>query len=118
MDYAWDETHVNIYVKEGTNLKRLEHFFNVMGTDYLGPGIIKKLESHGFNCVERIYKLKKTDLLKIEGFQDKSADKLLESIRETFSKERPLSVCLCLDDFWRKHGFQATEIGRGVWAIW
>lgn len=92
MDYAWDETHVNIYVKEGTNQKRLEHFFNVMGTDYLGPGIIKKLESHGFNCVERIYKLKKTDLLKIEGFQDKSADKLLESIRETFSKERPLSV--------------------------
>jgi DNA ligase (NAD+) len=75
------------------NQEALEHFvskgaLNIVG---LGPKILEALIQNGL--VKRpsdLFRLKKTDLLGLEGFQDKSAEKLIGSIQK--SKDCKLSA--------------------------
>lgn len=77
------------------NLEALEHFvakggMNIVG---LGPRILEQLVSSGL--VKRysdLYRLKESDLLELEGFQEKSAAKLVASIQQ--SKGTKLSALL------------------------
>ncbi|MGZ3654876.1 MAG: NAD-dependent DNA ligase LigA [Bdellovibrionota bacterium] len=77
------------------NLEALEHFvakgaMNVVG---LGPSILEKLVQSGH--VKRpsdLYTLKTSDLLQLEGFQERSAEKLIASIQA--SKDCKLSSLL------------------------
>ncbi len=74
------------------NLEALEHFvskgaMNIVG---LGPRILEQLVQEGLvHRPSDLYKVKAADLLKLEGYQDKSAEKLVASIQK--SKIRKLS---------------------------
>lgn len=74
---------------------RLSHFASrdAMNISGLGESIIEKLYDHALiKDVADIYGLKKDDLLELEGFQEKSATKLLEAIQQskTMSADRLL----------------------------
>jgi DNA ligase (NAD+) len=74
------------------NLGALEHFvgkgrMNIVG---LGPKILEQLVSEGLvNSYSDLYRLTDKELLKLEGFQEKSAQKLVQSINK--SKQAKLS---------------------------
>ena len=67
-------------------IRSLEYFASksAMNIEGLGPSIISKLVSKSLikNFAD-IYKLKTTELLQIEGFKEKSANNLIESISES-----------------------------------
>ncbi|UCE74053.1 MAG: hypothetical protein JSV56_13705, partial [Methanomassiliicoccales archaeon] len=72
--------------------RRLGHFAarNAMDIEHLGPETIDKLLDSGLiKGLEDLYALKKEDILKLEGFEEKSADNLLKAIED--SKTRELS---------------------------
>ncbi|UCG68981.1 MAG: NAD-dependent DNA ligase LigA [Thermoplasmata archaeon] len=72
--------------------RRLGHFAarSAMDIEHLGPETIDKLlESGLLKGLEDLYSLKKEDILKLEGFEEKSADNLLKAIEN--SKTRELS---------------------------
>jgi DNA ligase (NAD+) len=77
------------------NLGALEHFvgkgrMNIVG---LGPKILEQLVAEGLvKSYSDLYRLTDRELLKLEGFQEKSAQKLIQSI--TKSKQAKLSSFL------------------------
>ena len=69
---------------------RLKYFAsrNAMDIDHLGEQTIDKLIEEGsVDNIADLYKLKKEDILKLEGFKDKSADKLIDSIEKSKSQD-------------------------------
>ena len=60
-----------------------------MDIEFLGRETIEKLIQEGLvSCVSDIYNLRKSDILQLEGFKEKSANNLLEAIEQ--SKDRGL----------------------------
>jgi DNA ligase (NAD+) len=73
-------------------VRNIEHFVSRSTLDIVGLGIkiVEQLVSAGLvKNVADLYSLKKPDLLELEGFADKKADNLIESIQR--SKQNPLS---------------------------
>jgi DNA ligase (NAD+) len=66
------------------NLEALEHFVKAMNIMGLGPRILEQLVSHGLvKRASDLYLVKETDLLELEGFQARSAEKLVAAIQKT-----------------------------------
>jgi NAD-dependent DNA ligase len=66
-------------------LKNLQYFFEILGVENLGPGILKKLIENGYDSFEKIIELETEDLLKIEGFQEVLAQKIVQNIQSVVS---------------------------------
>jgi len=65
---------------------RLQHFVskNAMDIDGLGEKLVKQFVNENLlKTVDDIFKLQKEDLIKLEGMGEKSAEKLLESIKRS-----------------------------------
>ena len=80
---------INPYCK-ATKLQNIIHFVSkeAMNIKGLGEQTIKTLvEKEMIEDVSDIYKLKKEDILKLEGFKEKSAENLLKAIKQ--SKKNP-----------------------------
>lgn len=72
-------------------IRNVEHFVSRGAMDIVGLGIkiVEQLIEAGLvKDVADLYRLKKEDLLKLDGFAEKKAENLLQAIRE--SKNRPL----------------------------
>jgi len=92
VEIGWNETEVELITLEETEdqkLKQLISFFEIMEVDNMGEGIVKQFFDNGFNTVEKILSMTKDDMLELEKFGDKKADKLLQSIED--KKNIPLS---------------------------
>ncbi len=73
-------------------VRNLEHFVSRGAMDIVGLGIkivVQLVESGLVRDVADLYTLKKEDLLRLEGFAEKKADNLLQSIEN--SRQRPLA---------------------------
>jgi NAD-dependent DNA ligase len=86
-EYVWNETHVDVMLKDATGNavvleKNITGFFKGIEVDGMGPGSVDKLIAAGFDSVPKILRMEKADFLKVEGFQDKTATKLMEGIRD------------------------------------
>ncbi len=76
-------------------VRNIIHFASrdAMDIEGLGPAIVVQLvENNLISCVSDLYKLKKEDLMSLEGFKDKSSENLINAISK--SKERGLSRLL------------------------
>ena len=85
-DYVWNDTHVDIMLADATDdatvlSKNIAGFFKGIEVDGLGPKNVDKMISAGHDSVPKILQMTKEDFLKVEGFQEKTATKLLEGIR-------------------------------------
>jgi len=105
-EYKWNETHVDIFVKKQENAKdninlqidakTLEHFVKKMDIKFIAAGTIKKLMEANVNTIPKLLKLSIVDLMKIEGFQKTSAEKVYNSIQESI-KRVSTDTKLCVD---------------------
>jgi NAD-dependent DNA ligase len=91
VDYIWNDTHVDVMLADATGdatvlEKNITGFFKGIKVDGLGPGNVEKMIKAGHDSVPKILKMTKEDFLKVEGFQEKTAQKLSEGIREAVSK--------------------------------
>jgi len=105
-DYKWNDTHVDIIkIGEDRNadfdMKNIVYFMKTAEVDNMGPGNITKIYNAGFHDIKSILKIKKEDLLKIEGFKGKSADNILKSLEKVKDLD-----CLVLMD-------ASNMLGRG-----
>ena len=94
--YYWNETKVDAIAENMKELpeyqmKQLYQFFTVLDVDGMKKGTIERLMSAGFDTISLILDLKVENLLPVEGFQLKSATKLVENIQGRILKvEHPL----------------------------
>jgi len=79
---SWDENRVELICTSndcsGRLISKIEHFFLSIGVEEFGRPTIESLYKDGYNTVERILNITKSELILLEGFGDTSADIILE----------------------------------------
>jgi NAD-dependent DNA ligase len=50
--------------------------------DYMGPGNIEKIYNAGYDTINKIINIKKEELLRIDGFKDKSAENIIGALKK------------------------------------
>ena len=86
IEWTWNSTNVDIVSTELNSkeilIKNIYYFFSSLDTKGLGEKVAEKLVDAGFNSVLKILKATETDFIKVEGFKEKSASNLVQSIKK------------------------------------
>lgn len=85
IEYSWNDTHVDIVIKEKDDNKlvikrQIIHFFKGLNIDGLGEKTIEKIFDNGFTTISSILFITENDLKTIEGIQDKLAKRIFSSL--------------------------------------
>ena len=85
--YKWTDTHIDIILDEdGKNkeqdIKSYTYFMSKLDVGLVKESTIKKLYENGFDTLEKILKIKVDELVSLEGFQLKSATKIVENFEK------------------------------------
>lgn len=108
--YVWTKTGVDIAldeqdVSDELRLKKLEYFFDKIDVVGLSAGNVKKMFDSGLKTVKKILWANKEDLLKVDGFKEKMAVKILTALQE----RRGNLDCVTVMD-------ASNTLGRGIGA--
>ena len=107
-EYSWTESGVDIVLTNiGDNVvvreKNITMFFKSLEVDGLGEGNVKKLIKAGFDRVSKILAMSKPDFEKVEGFKEKTAEKLSVGIKEKVTKASLIDIMVA-----------SNTLGRGI----
>ena len=87
--FEWDENEVHIKavdvsegVMAGMRIKFFAKFFAKMDIKHVSRATVSKLYHHGFDTLLKILSATEKDLVKIDGIQKKSAERIVKNIRE------------------------------------
>jgi DNA ligase (NAD+) len=85
--YRWTETHVDIILEESAEdetvlLKQITYFFDVLDVDGMSAGNTQRMINAGFDTLPKIILMEKNDFLQVDGFKQKMATKVYESIKD------------------------------------
>ena len=111
-NWKWNETKVdailiNAEKNEVVLQKNIMRFFKILDVAGFGPGNIKRvMKTH--NSISKILNMSVDDFIQIEGFQQKSATKLYNSIQEKM-KEATLSTFMIASNLFGR-GFAKNRI--------
>lgn len=107
--WDWNDTHVDIVLKDkaaaaDVQLKRMEYFAATLEMKGVGPGVIARLYENGVNTIKKMLNATEADLLKMDGFQKKSAEKTVAEIRAAVAKADCLTFMHASNLFGRSLG--------------
>ena len=113
--YRWNDTHVDIILENVTGNetvleKQIAAFFKGIEVDGLGPGNVKKIIKAGYNSVPKILRMTEADLLKVEGFQQKTAKKLFDGIHAKIDQASLTTLMTASQQFGRGFGHEVVEL--------
>jgi len=89
--YEWNKTHIDIIATfEGNNrdhdIKTIVFFMKSLEIKGVNIGIISKLYDNNYRTIKEIINITKKDLLEIDGFKEKSAENLIEALKDIRNK--------------------------------
>jgi len=89
--YKWNKTMIDIIADLDTknrehDIKSFGFFMKSLNIKGVGDGIITKLYDNSYDTLAKIIHIKKEDVLKIEGFKEKSAKNLIDALSEVMKK--------------------------------
>jgi NAD-dependent DNA ligase len=85
--FKWNDTHVDVMLEdlesdETVKEKNITGFFRGIGVEGLSSGNVARIIKAGYDTVPKIIKMGVNELLQVEGFKDKTANKLYIGIKE------------------------------------
>ena len=87
--WHWNETEVDIISNDMESdelkIKNLQFFFSTLNTKGMGEKNVENIYNSGLNTIEKILKASESDLLKIEGFKEKTSSNLILAIKESLT---------------------------------
>ena len=91
LKYKWNKTHKDFVLEDPEDnkiviLKTLEAFFVKLDVAGLGRGNIKRFMDAGFDSIPKIINMSIQDIINIDGFKEKMATKVYNSIHERLDK--------------------------------
>uniref|UniRef100_A0A6C0D8A9 DNA ligase (NAD(+)) n=1 Tax=viral metagenome TaxID=1070528 RepID=A0A6C0D8A9_9ZZZZ len=109
VEYKWNETHVDIMLLDKSKasdvmIKQMAHFASVFDMKGVGSGIVERLYNNGIDTIKKLLSLTVEQLLKMDGFQKKSAEKLVNEIKESLKKADCLTFMVASNLFGRAIG--------------
>tara|TARA_B110000259_G_scaffold186355_1_gene237358 strand:- start:89 stop:1981 length:1893 start_codon:yes stop_codon:yes gene_type:complete len=98
LKYKWNDTHIDIILDEdGKNkeqdIKSYTYFMAKLDVGSVKESTIKRLYENGFDTLEKILRIKVEELSQLDGFQLKSATKIVEN----FAKIKDSDCDILLD---------------------
>jgi NAD-dependent DNA ligase len=90
LEYKWNDTHVDIMVKGESSqvaLRQMEHFCASLDIKHVAAGTLSKLYNNGYDTIPKLLRISEADLLKIDGFKETSAKKIVNALQQ--AKEAP-----------------------------
>jgi NAD-dependent DNA ligase len=89
--YKWNDTHVDVLLEnklsdETVREKNITKFFKDIGVEGLGSGNVVRIIKAGFDSVPKIINMSIDNLMKVEGFQITTANKIKNGISERLKK--------------------------------
>ena len=113
--FKWNDTHVDVMLQdlgsdETVKEKVLTGFFRGIGVEGLGSGNVARIIQAGYDTVPKIIKMEVVDLLKIEGFKDKTANKLYNGIRENIDAASLVTIMSASNIFGRGFSEKRLEL--------
>jgi NAD-dependent DNA ligase/DNA polymerase/3'-5' exonuclease PolX len=111
--FKWNDTQVDIMIKdlesdETVREKNITGFFRGIGVEGLSSGNIKRIIEAGYVSVPEILKMSVDTLLQVEGFKEKTANKLYNGIREKIETASLVTIMSSSNIFGR--GFNEKKI--------
>jgi DNA ligase (NAD+) len=86
LDIKWDVSGIELVVLNETPEQAIKNnisFFEIIGTENIGEGVIKNLYDFGFKTIKDILNLTKEDLEKLDGFGKRKAKIIHDSIKKS-----------------------------------
>jgi NAD-dependent DNA ligase len=113
--YKWNDTHVDILLEdinsdETVKEKVITGFFRGIGVEGLSSGNIARIIDAGFDSVPKIINMKVKDFLTVDGFKDKTANKLYNGIKEKLENASVVSIMSASNIFGRGFSGKKTEL--------
>jgi DNA ligase (NAD+) len=115
VDYKWNETNVDIMLVDKTSneiviQKNITGFFTGLGVDSLGSGNVKKIIKSGKDSVDKILKMTMADFMLVQGFKEKMASKIYESIDKKIKEASLTKLMIVSNLFGRGMGERRIEL--------
>ena len=113
-DYEWNDTHVDIVLKdkegEGVVTKNMVYFAAIMGMKGVGEGVVERLYKHGVTTIKKLLHVTVAELVAMEGFQKKSAEKLVAEIAAALQRADCLTYMDASNLFGRSIGMKKLKL--------
>lgn len=115
IEYIWNDTHIDIMLKDKSQdntvlEKNIAGFFKQLEVDGIGSGNVKKIMKAGYNDICKIIHMSKDDLLKVEGFKEKTAQKLFDGMQEKINNATVLQLAAASNMFGRGFSDKKLEL--------
>ena len=90
-EYYWNGTEVHIYVKNledfpDRDILKMDNFLKVLGIKHCGFKTLEKMYENGINTIDKLVRVRVSDLEGIERMGTKSATRIVDEIREGLSR--------------------------------
>lgn len=113
--YKWNDTGIDIIVEniednEDIREKNIAKFFKEIGVEGLSSGNIKRIIDAGYNSISKILKMEISDFLKVDGFKDKTSNKLYNGIREKITQAKLIKIMSSSNIFGRGFSDKKLEL--------
>jgi len=111
--FKWNDTHVDVMLEdlgsdETVKEKNITGFFRGIGVEGLSSGNVSRIIQAGYDSVPQILKMTVDDFLQVEGFKDKTANKLYNGIREKIDASSLITIMSASNMFGR--GFSEKKL--------
>lgn len=107
MDYEWEGPNIILTNPDDNKdviVSRITKFVRNIGVENMSEGIVTKLVDADYNTIPLIMKLTKKDLLELDGFQEKLAEKIINNLEEKLSQLNILTLMVASNIFGRGFG--------------
>lgn len=113
--YVWSDNHVDIMITKDTtskemDLKRLEHFVSTLAIKNVAAGTLKRLYEAGYTTIPQLFALTRDDVLKIDGFQQASADRIVQGFQSAKTNASCVTLMVASNIFGRGLGQKKIEM--------
>jgi NAD-dependent DNA ligase len=113
--YVWNDSHVDIMLEDAALdatviEKNITGFFKGIEVDGLGGGNVARIIEAGYDTVPKIIKMSEQDLLKVDGFKQKMANKIYTGIREKLSSASLVTLMSASNIFGRGFNNKRLEL--------
>jgi NAD-dependent DNA ligase len=113
--FKWNDTHVDIMIEdlasdETVKEKNITGFFRGIGVEGLSSGNVARIIKSGYDTVPKIIQMDVNELLQVEGFKDKIANKLYSGIKEKIDAASLITIMSASNVFGRGFSEKRLEL--------